>query len=207
MVGIGCWMSETEVLRLRLEVAELRALVHQLADRIAVLEASEGFEVVPPASSASRGSPEGLQSSPNPFGLGSPSGYPRTLGTPTPLPRTRQDQEPAEASESGRDPFRASVAREIGRFLGRAVRGENRGTSGRDKVSLPFRIYIVLAPFSGEPYTEPKLFSRFCSVKELCKRGPDTGRSVFVGLPSQWEALIALREAGFSWPASGIDAN
>lgn len=50
MVGIGCWMSETEVLRLRLEVAELRALVHQLADRIAVLEASEGFEVVPPAS-------------------------------------------------------------------------------------------------------------------------------------------------------------
>ena len=116
-------MSETEVLRLRLEVAELRALVHQLADRIAVLEASEGFEVVPPASSASRGSPEGLQSSPNPFGLGSPSGYPRTLGTPTPLPRARQDQEPAEASESGRDPFRASVAREIGRFLGRAVRG------------------------------------------------------------------------------------
>ena len=79
MVGIGCWMSETEVLRLRLEVAELRALVHQLADRIAVLEASEGFEVVPPASSASRGSPEGLQSSPNPFGLGSPSGYPRLL--------------------------------------------------------------------------------------------------------------------------------
>ncbi|CAE7354970.1 unnamed protein product, partial [Symbiodinium sp. KB8] len=31
--------------------------------------------------------------------------------------------------------------------------------------------------------------------RELCKRGPDTGRSIFVGLPSQWEVLIALREA------------
>ena len=102
----------------------------------------------------------------------------------------------------GRDPLRVSVAKEVGAFLGRACRGEHRGSSGRDRVQLASRVYIVLAPFSGELYAEARLYSKFEPV-----RGPDPGRSVFVGLPTQWDALIALKEAGYDWPAAGINGN
>ena len=69
-------MSESEILRLRLEVAELRELVTRLVERVSALEASEGFELVPelargPASRSAEGS---LHPPPNPSGLGSSSG-------------------------------------------------------------------------------------------------------------------------------------
>ncbi|CAE7606984.1 unnamed protein product [Symbiodinium sp. CCMP2592] len=129
-----------KVLRLRAEVLDLKDQLRRLTERVAALEASEGFEV---------------------------------------------------------DPQRVSVAKEIGEFLRRAYSGGHRGSSGGDKVALASRLYIVLAPYSGEKYSSPKIFSSFGAVKSLCKRGPDPGRSIFVGVPSQWEAAIVLRTAGF----------
>ena len=119
------------------------------------------------------------------------------------------DRPASAASErvntSGLSAQRVEVAEEVGRFLGRAYRGEFRGSSGRSKVNLSSRIYVVLAGFDGLLLPEPRLFSTFHKVRELCQRGPDSGDSIYVGLPSQAEAAIALRAAGLSWPAAGID--
>ena len=189
-------MSEAELLRLRAEVVELRELVLALSARVAALEASEGFELVrkpataPPLPQAFRAGPRA-------------SGSPGVASRSSPASEAASQDPLAE----GRDPHRVSVAKEVGAFLGRACRGEHRGNSGRDKVQIASRVYIVLAPFSGELYPEPRLYSKFESVKALCKRGPDAGRSVFVELPTQWEALIALKEAGYDWPEAGMNGN
>ena len=107
--------------------------------------------------------------------------------------------------QAGLSALRVEVAESVGAFLGRAVRGEHRGNSGRSRVNLSSRVYIVLAGFDGRVLEEPLLFSSFGPARELCLRGPDSGSSIFVGLPSQAEAAIALRAAGLSWPVRGID--
>ena len=177
-------MSEAEVLRLRAEVAELRLLIHSLTARVQALEGSEDFEVIaqPPAT----------------------PGRAARASSSTEVGRVRLASQ-VDLSE-GRDPQRAAVAREVGAFLRRACNGEHRGTSGRDKISLASKFYIVVAPYSGEVFSKVRVYSKFAPVKELCKRGPDPGRSVFVGLPSQWEVSVALQAAGIPWPEGGIDA-
>ena len=69
------------------------------------------------------------------------------------------------------------------------------------KKSLLSRVYVVLADFSGRKFDQPKVFERFSEVKDLCKRGPDAGSSVFLGFATQWEAKLAVKEAGFEWPS------
>lgn len=95
---------------------------------------------------------------------------------------------------------RLELAKQIGLFLRRASRGENRGTSGRDRLRLQSRYYVVVKDFEGAEYQPPLFFDRFAPVREHCKRGPNTGSSVFVGFPTQWEARAALIEAGFQLP-------
>ena len=96
---------------------------------------------------------------------------------------------------------RLELAKVCGRFLRRAYSGVYRGTSGRDRLKLGSRVYVVLADFSGRKFDQPKVFERFSEVKDLCKRGPDAGSSVFLGFATQWEAKLAVKEAGFEWPS------
>ena len=99
--------------------------------------------------------------------------------------------------------FRTAIATEVGSFLARALSGASRGTSGRDRLSLQSTYYIILADYQGRRPTEPLICNSFARVREHCCRG----RSVFVGLPSQVEASIALRTAAFEWPLAGINAS
>ena len=106
---------------------------------------------------------------------------------------------------------RERLAADIGRWIRRALAGEFRGSSGRDRLRLQNRLYLVFSDFEGVPLTPPLLVDRFSEVKRLCKRGSDCGRAVFVGVASKWEAEIIFREAGFTthyppsckkWPVS-----
>ena len=101
--------------------------------------------------------------------------------------------------------FRTAVAQEVGRFLRRAVDGGHLRSSGRNNLDLTSRYYVVLRDFEGRDFAEPCVFTTFGPCKALCCRGPDKGRSVFVGLPTQAEVAEALRTAGFSWPSEGLD--
>ena len=97
-------------------------------------------------------------------------------------------------------PRREEVAREIGAFLRRSLNGENRGSSGRDKVSLQNRVYIVVRDIDGRVYDPIRLETKFHVVKGLCHRAGSFGDSIFIGLPSHREAFIATRAAGLRWP-------
>ena len=97
---------------------------------------------------------------------------------------------------------RAQLAREIGDFIRRALEGNFRGTSGRDRLRLASKLYLVFADFFGNRLNPPRIIKSFSEVSTLCKRGPDAGQSVFIGVASQWEGRIVFNQAGFDWPGS-----
>ena len=99
--------------------------------------------------------------------------------------------------------YREEVAREIGAFLRRAVDGQRRGLSGREKLSgFASKIYLVVRDFDGVTTEKPlRVFSSFATVKRLCSRAGSWGDSVFVGLPSIHEGQVAAAAAGCTWPA------
>ena len=101
--------------------------------------------------------------------------------------------------------YRTSIAREVGRFLRRALDGGHLRTSGRSALNFSSRYYVVLSDFQGRRCAEPCIFTSFAPCKALCLRGPDRGRSIFVGLPTQAEVAEALRAADLSWPSGGLD--
>lgn len=104
---------------------------------------------------------------------------------------------------AGADPERLAVAREVGSFLKRALAGLHRGTSGRDRIKLASRVYVLVRDIHGEVYNPPRLYRTFAHLKPLVKEGNNTiGDSIFIGLPSIWEARIAVEEAGLSWSQS-----
>ena len=169
-------MSARDLHLLREDLTALTLAVARLSERVAALEVRDTEE-------------QGFE-----------------LVGPDPAPSAAPSSTACEGVRTaGLSALRVEVAEEVGAFLGRAVRGEHRGNSGRSRVNLSSRVYIVLAGFDGRVLEEPLLFSNFGAARELCLRGPDSGNSIFVGLPSQAEAAIALCVAGFAWPARGID--
>lgn len=76
---------------------------------------------------------------------------------------------------------REAVARDIGLWLRRSLNGEHRGNSGRERVALSSRYYLVVRTFRGEVHRDPVLvYNRFTPVKQICQEG------------GSW--------AGLSWP-------
>lgn len=99
--------------------------------------------------------------------------------------------------------YREEVAREIGAFLRRAVDGQRRGLSGREKLSgLASKFYLVVRDYDGVTTERPlRVFSSFATVRRLCSRGNSWGDSVFVGVPSIHEGQVTAAAAGCTWPA------
>ena len=99
------------------------------------------------------------------------------------------------------------MADEIGAYIRRCLSGNNRGSSGREKVNLANRIYVVARDSHDKVYDPVRVFNSWRDTQPLVTVGPGPGRqfgdSVFVGFPSQWEAKRAVAAAGLSWPANG----
>lgn len=117
---------------------------------------------------------------------------------PTTPPRT-ESSIPSDAE-------RAEAARQTGQFFKRALLGQGRGESGRSRVKLQSRIYVVIRTFSGSVHTDPVgVYTHFSAVKAIVAeggKGNQFGDSIFAGFPSIWEAKAAVEEAGFGWPSS-----
>ena len=103
------------------------------------------------------------------------------------------------------DSARTALAREIGQFIARCLRGDIRGTSGRDRLRLQNRLYVVAADYNGQRFNPPLVVDRFSEVRALCKRESDCGQSIFIGLPSKWEAKVVVQEAGLELPSRLLD--
>ena len=77
-----------------------------------------------------------------------------------------------------------------------------RGTSGRDRLSLPSKFYLVVRDRAGRVYQNPvPVHSQFSAVKAICYSGGSWGDSMFVGVPTLREGQIAALAAGFGWPS------
>ena len=95
---------------------------------------------------------------------------------------------------------RARLARQCGRFLRRALQGDFRGSSGRDRLGLGSRYYLICADYEGREQHPPLLLERFAEVRSRCKRASSCGGSVFLGCATKWELTLAIEEGGFERP-------
>ena len=91
------------------------------------------------------------------------------------------------------------LARSLGAFVLRALRGQQLGDSGRSRLNLKSRLYLIFADFAGQPLQPPRVVYSFSDAAVICKRGRDLGQSILIGTPSKWEAVEILAAAGFSW--------
>eukprot|EP00435_Cladocopium_sp_Y103_P064265 s216_g26.t1 len=108
---------------LRSEIALLRAEVAGLQARVAELERARGGG-----------------SSPHSFQVVTEAETP--VDAETPISSFEVSAADTEA--------RLVLAKEIGKFLRRAIAGQPRGTSGRDRLKLQNRCYLVVADFEGK---------------------------------------------------------
>ena len=115
----------------------------------------------------------------------------------------------ASSDHSSRVPqswsVRERICDEIALWIIRCLAGEHRGSSGRDRISLPSRVWVVVRDFEGTVFSPVRIYTQFASCKPLVKRGSDLGESIFVGLPSQREAFRVIAAAGLVRPSELLD--
>eukprot|EP00435_Cladocopium_sp_Y103_P060036 s81_g21.t2 len=95
---------------------------------------------------------------------------------------------------------REAICDGIAEHIKRCLRGDHRGESGRDRIHLPSRIWLVFKDYEGTVYNPVKVCRSFGACKELVKRGEHCGDSIFVGLPSEREACRVAGQSGVGWP-------
>ena len=184
----------SEIGELKRELLALRAEVAALRCRVEVLESIGEFEVVRGEDPPLLG--EGTE------GFGTTSASAATTSAVAVAPGAR---EPAPLADSGVAEGwgeRAEVAKEIGQFLKRGLAGEI-VPSGRSKLGLKSRLYLLVRDKQGIIYKDPvRIFRSWRSLRPLVEERGELGNSLFIGVPSEFEGKIAVKEAGLTWPAS-----
>lgn len=175
------------------DIVQLRREVSLLTERVRVLEEQLGQR---PAVS--------LTSSPVTVNYLGASGTALSSEIP-PFPEfSTPEREPSQAVvRPGGLPTEAerlAIAEEVGRFLRRSLQGDYRGGSGRDRLRLQSRVYILVRDFSGRLYNPVEIYHRFVDLKPKVKSGDSAGDSIFIGLPTVWEAKAAVAAAQLRWP-------
>lgn len=115
---------------------------------------------------------------------------------PTPAVASSVAQAAAELSAD-----RLLVAQQIGAWIRRCLSGEARGLSGREKLNLQSRFYIVVRGFDLVVHDPPLVFPSWSGAKAACYSHGQPGDSIFVGVPSKAEVRAVLVAAGLSLPA------
>lgn len=95
---------------------------------------------------------------------------------------------------------REVICDEIAEWFLRCLRGQHRGSSGRDRIPLSSRVWIVAKDFDGFLYRPCQVFHSFSECKSLVKRGSECGEAVFIGVPSEREARRIVASANLGWP-------
>ena len=80
------------------------------------------------------------------------------------------------------------------------VAGTHRGESGRKELKLASRLYLIFKNIEGVVYNPCRILHKWSEVKVECERSGSFGDSVFIGLPSLFDARIVCRAAGVALP-------
>ncbi len=189
-------MSRAEIEDLREQLSSLRIRVFSQEERIEALE-----KQLLEQSQESRGREEGGSGYPGPSVSVAQSEAGGVSRGSYSLVTSHQGQ----VGNSGDNTIAASdtaarlqLAEECGRFLRRALEGDFRGSSGRARLRLQSRVYVVAATFEGQVLDPVRVLHSFSEVRSLCKRGPSCGRAVFLGFATQWELRAALVAGEFT---------
>ena len=188
---------------LRDEARALRSLLERLESRIEELEGLAAFEVVSESPARSSGAHQPSNPGTPCRASGPPAGRSTTAGSALPSAGEFGDGSGPEQPGPPTSEFRVQVAQAVGRFLAGQLAGNRTGGSGRDRLRLASKFYIVCRDSSGKDYLPPLVTSSFSRVKQLCFVGgnrDNCGSSVFIGLPSQSEVRLALAAAGLPCP-------
>lgn len=172
-----------ELRALQSEVSLIQARLVELVDRLEDLD----FEVVPSSTPSSGSVP-----------VPSPAASQGPLAGSHPAPSASTACQLSEAERRG-------IAAETGRFFVRCITGQPRGVSGQGRVKLQKRLYVVIRTFAGRVHTTPVLvFRSFAETKAVVADSAtgEYGDSCFAGFASQWEAKVAVAEAGYLWPSN-----
>lgn len=174
--------SDLVVQRLERELASLRLEVGALRGRVEALEGSAAQDSVSDFSLITE------QPAPNSNTL--PSGESRIAG--------------GESRIAGYcvGTAREEICRSIGQWLRRALSGLPRGPSGRERIDLASRFYLVCRDIHGNDHNPPLFFSSWKAAKDLCFHRGEPGDSVFIGLPTKTEEVICVEAAGLQLPPS-----
>ena len=100
---------------------------------------------------------------------------------------------------------REAAARSIGKWIRRCLEGQLRGLSGREKVNLQSRIYLVVRDFESRIHNPPLVFNNWRDCSARVTRDRVSGDSIYIGLPTKEEARIAIFEAGLALPPALTD--
>lgn len=95
---------------------------------------------------------------------------------------------------------RVAASQRIGLFLRRCLRGEPRGSSGRESIPEPSSVYIICQSHNKQVFNPPKIFFNWASAKPWVIRNGPPGPSIFVGVPTVSEARIAVEFSGCDIP-------
>ncbi|CAE7806563.1 unnamed protein product, partial [Symbiodinium sp. CCMP2456] len=95
------------------------------------------------------------------------------------------------------DTERRALARRIGVWVRRSLDENHRGPSGREENPQASRVYLVARDCRGTAHDPPLLFRTFSAARAWVKpAGYVPEQTVFVGLPTLWEAAIVAEAAG-----------
>lgn len=180
--------QRAELTRLRRAIAGLRAGgVPPSPTRSCYANSEETYSLVDSEGGAARGSEVSHLGGPTSLRSPSAAGSSSVAGT-VPNPLTWKERE--------------EVCDSIGLWITRCLRGLNRGSSGRDRNPLSSRVWLVIRDIDGVVYDPPLYFKAFHLAKPYVKRGAAVGDSIFIGLPTEKEAIRVVGIAGLTW--SGI---
>ena len=131
-----------------------------------------------------------------------PSGYTRSDSRAVVDRNINRSPTPASSSSIISWEERVHIAEEVGRWLHRAISGLHRGKSSRSRNPLGSHVWIVVRDYAGQIYTPVKVHRNWTSCCRLVRPGGvEPGCSVFIGLPTEEEAKIAVEAGGLVWPA------
>lgn len=181
-------------LRLEAEVIQLRELVIQLQERLDRLE-NQG--AIGSGQSSIVNSPGAVIGAP----LHSDSAAHRTAWAPDCSAASgphfqgkREDPLPVGNLE------RVETLNQIGAWIQSALRGQHRGTSGRERLTEGSGCYLVFRAFTGQTFNPAVLCKSWAEAVPLVKPSGSLGDSVFVGLPSLTDARVVCQAAGVEFP-------
>ena len=112
---------------------------------------------------------------------------------------TDPDRAPSSRSSQGWIE-REAICDEIAEFIKRSLGGDHRGASGRDRLKLPSKVWLVFRDYEGIEYRPVRVCRSWAACKDLVKKAGDVGDSIFIGLPSDREARRVASKTGVGWP-------